>query len=217
MRTAYLKVAALEGVSLREKAYRMIKDRIVTCEFLPGCPLNERELVEIIGASRTPIREALNRLEQERLVVITSQKGATVTPITPQIINDIYQLREVIEPHVIAAVVPDFPEDELLRLRKGFAESSMNGNFEELVALDSELHFSIVSAFGNGYLNEFMGNMYTQNERIRFLSTRMPRRLEETSDEHVKIIDAMLTRNPQNAANAMRDHLAIARQVALQL
>ena len=217
MRTAFLKMAALEGVSLREKAYRMIKDRIVTCEFLPGSPLNERELVELIGVSRTPIREALNRLEQERLVVITSQKGATVTVITPRIINDIYQLRDMLEPHVIAAVTPTFSEEILLRLRKGFNESNRSGHFEDLVALDSELHFSIINSFGNDYLCELMGNMYTQNERIRFLSTRMPRRLEETSDEHVQIIDAMLTRCPQKAAEAMRAHLTMARQVALQL
>lgn len=216
MRTAYLTITTWEGVSLKEKAYQMIKQRIVTCEFYPGSPLNERELVELIGVSRTPIREALNRLEQERLVSITSQKGATVTPITPSDINDIYRLRNVLEPHVIAEVTPTFPEEKLLHLRQGFLTHA-SGPFEDLVALDSELHFAIINAYGNEYLKELMTNMYTQNERIRFLSTRIPHRLRQTADEHVEIIDAMLTRDGLKAAGAMRVHLENARQVALRL
>ena len=213
---AFLNMEIPFGLSLREKAYRVIRNCIVTCEFPPGSPLNERELCEMIGVSRTPIREALNRLEKEKLVVITSQKGATVSSITPRVIDEIYQLRDVLEPYVVSIVTPTFSEELLQRFRHGFM-AKPQGPYEALVALDSELHFAIISAFGNEYLNDLIGNMYTQNERIRFLSTRVPERLNETVQEHLAIVEAMLTRNPQKAADAMREHLKRSRYVAFKI
>ena len=202
--------------SLRDKAYRIIKNKIVTCEFPPGKPLNERELVDLIGVSRTPIREALNRLENEQLVTLTSQKGATVTSITPIEINEIFQLRFMMEPYVVNMVTDTFPESVLLEFRQGFSDPSP-GRYGELVALDGKMHCDIIHAFGNSYLNNLMDNMYTQNERIRFLSTMMPQRPEESFAEHLAIVEAMLARNPRKAADAMREHLESARNVALKI
>jgi len=213
---AFLNMDIPDGLSLREKAYRIIRNRIVTCEFSPGSPLNERELCEMICVSRTPIREALNRLEKEKLVFITSQKGATVSTITPRVIDEIYQLRDVLEPYVVSMVTPTFSAETLQRFRKRFATKS-SGPYEDLVALDSELHYAIISAFGNEYLNDLMGNMFTQNERIRFLSTRVPERLGETVQEHLAIVDAMLARDTQKAADAMREHLKRSRYAAFKL
>ena len=213
---SFLQTDTPKEVSLRDKAYRTIRNKIVTCEFLPGTPLNERELVELVGVSRTPIREALNRLEQEQLVILTSQKGATVTQITPKIINDIFQLRDMLEPYVVQMVTPEFPEAILVELQAGFAENSPDRE-KELVALDGKMHYAIIHAFGNSYLNNLMENMYTQNERIRFLSTMMPKRLEESFAEHQVILEAMLERKPQKAADAMHEHLQRAKQVAFKL
>ena len=213
---SFLHMEIPDGLSLREKAYRIIRNQIVTCELPPGSPLNERELVEMIGVSRTPIREALNRLENERLVSITSQKGATATAITPAIIRDIYQLRDVLEPYVVSMVTPTFSETALLEFQQGFAQKSP-GKYEELIALDSQLHYSIISAFGNEYLNKLMENMYTQNERIRRLSTLIPQRIDESFNEHLLIVEAMLARDPQKAADAMRAHLTTAQNVAFLL
>jgi len=213
---SFLRMENPKEMSLRDKAYRMIRNRIVTCEFPPGSPLNERELVELIGVSRTPIREALNRLENEQLVTLTSQKGAMVTPITTRVIHDIFQLRDVLEPYVVGVVTPTFPEADLLEYRQGFAQKSAN-RYDELMALDDKLHNAIIHAFGNSYLNNLMDNMYTQNERIRVLSTMLPKRLDESFDEHLVIVEAMLARDPQKAVAAMREHLRMARNAALRL
>ena len=139
-------------MSLRDRAYRVLRSKIVTCEFMPGRPLNERELVDLIGVSRTPIREALNRLEHEQLVTLTSQKGATVTQLTPKVINDIFQLRTMLEPYVVSRVTPDFPEEILVELQQGFAAKSPD-RYKELVALDGKMHYAIIHAFGNSYLD----------------------------------------------------------------
>ena len=213
---SFLRMEPPKEMSLRDRAYRMMRNKIITGEFPPGSPLNERELVELIGVSRTPIREALNRLENEQLVTLISQKGATVTPITPKVINDIFHLRYVLEPHVVSTVTPDFPEAVLLEFQSGLSDGSLE-NYEELVTLDGKFHFAILHAFGNAYLNNLMENMYTQNERIRRLSTMMPQRLSDSAAEHLAIVEAMLARDPQKAADAMREHLQKARYVAFKL
>jgi DNA-binding FadR family transcriptional regulator len=83
--------------------------------------------------------------------------------------------------------------------------------------LDSQLHYAIINAFGNEYLNKLMENMYTQNERIRRLSTLIPQRIDESFNEHLLIVEAMLARDPQKAADAMRSHLTTAQNVAFLL
>ncbi len=213
---SFLRMEPHKEISLRDRAYRIIRNKIITCEFPPGSPLNERELSSLIGVSRTPIREALNRLENDQLVTLTSQKGAAVTPITPKIINDIFQLRYVLEPYVVSMVTPDFPEATLLKFQKGLSDRSLD-KYEELVTLDGELHFAIIHAFGNSYVNNLMENMYTQNERIRRLATMMPQRLADSAVEHLAIVEAMLAREPEKAAEALRYHLQSARYAAFKL
>jgi DNA-binding GntR family transcriptional regulator len=202
--------------SLREKAYRIIKQRIINCQIAPGSALNERELVAEIGVSRTPIREALNRLEKENLVTIIPGRGSFVSSITVKEINDIYQLREIIEPHVTALVTPSFPEERLAAYRDAFLALDQD-DYDGLARLDSEFHIILMDAAANDLINQVMANMYAQNQRIRFRLTRQPARLQATVDEHLAVIEAMLARDPQTAQEAMREHLIRSRQAAFKL
>jgi DNA-binding GntR family transcriptional regulator len=206
----------IQTENLREKAYRIIKQLIITCAFDPGSILNERELVESIGVSRTPIREALNRLEKENLVTIIPQRGAFVSAITVKVINDIYQLREIIEPCVTAMVTPVFPAEGLEKYRQAFEELGPE-DYDRLAKLDNELHCLLIDLAGNDFLNQVMANMYAQNERIRFRSNRLPQRVQESVDEHLTIIEAILARDPLAAQEAMRVHLAKSRQAAFKI
>lgn len=202
--------------NLREKAYRIIKQLIINCDIPPGSALNERELVEQIGVSRTPIREALNRLEKENLVTIIPGRGSFVSSITVKEINDIYQLREIIEPYVTGMVTPSFPEERLVAYRDAFLALDQD-DYDGLARLDSEFHILIIDAAENDRINQVMSNMYAQNQRLRFILTRQPARLQETVDEHMAVIEAMLARDPQQAQEAMREHLIRSRQAAFKL
>ncbi|HWQ61813.1 MAG TPA: GntR family transcriptional regulator [Negativicutes bacterium] len=202
--------------NLREKAYRIIKQRIINCQLAPGSALNERELVAEIGVSRTPIREALNRLEKENLVTIIPGRGSFVSSITVKEINDIYQLREIIEPYVTGLVTPSFPEERLAFYRDAFLALDQD-DYDGLARLDSEFHFLIMDTAENDRINQVMANMYAQNQRIRFRLTRQPARLQETVDEHMAVIEAMLARDPLKAQEAMRAHLIRSRQAAFKL
>ncbi len=207
---------ARQTENLRERAYRIIKQRIISCQIVPGSALNERELVAVIGVSRTPIREALNRLEKENLVTIIPGRGAFVSSITVKEINDIYQLREIIEPHIIVLVTPVFPEECLLAYKRAFQALDQD-DYDGLVRLDSEFHSLLMDSAENDLINQVMANMFAQNQRIRFRLTRQPARLQETVAEHLAVIEAMLARDSLRAQEAMREHLAQSRQAAFKL
>lgn len=92
------KVKRVKTGYLRDKAYEMIKEMIINCQLTPGEPISETELMKVVGSSRTPIREALNKLEHENLVTIYPKRGIFVTGITIKDVIDIYTIREVVEP-----------------------------------------------------------------------------------------------------------------------
>lgn len=202
--------------NLKEKAYRVIREMIVGGDLPPGKVLNERELVEHIGVSRTPIREALHRLEKENLVEIVPQRGAFVCDITAKAIHEIYQLREIIEPQLIRMVTGDMPEEMLHEFRTAFL-SLKPEEYDALAKLDNQFHLAVIDRIGNAYLKQMMDNMYVQNERIRFQLTRLPKRLQETVAEHVGIIDAMLACDPEAASREMLEHLINSRKAAFRI
>ena len=211
-----LRMENSKEMSMRDKAYRILRDKIVACELLPGSSLNERDLVEQIGVSRTPIREAFHRLEMENLVTIVPQRGAFVCEITAQVIQDIYQLREMLEPQLIRMATDDIPDSVLADFRSAFLALQPDA-YDELARIDNVFHLTVVDRIGNDYLRQLMDNMYAQNERIRYHLTRLPRRLQETVAEHVGIIDAMLAHDPEGAAEKMHAHLINSRKAAFRL
>ena len=202
--------------NLKEKAYRVIREMIVGGDLPPGKVLNERELVEHIGVSRTPIREALHRLEKENLVEIVPQRGAFVCDITAKAIHEIYQLREILEPQLIRMVTGEIPEEQLREFRAAFLELQPD-EYDALAKIDNEFHLVVINRIGNAYLKQLMDNMYVQNERIRFQLTRLPKRLQETVAEHVGIIDFMLANDSEAAAGAMLEHLINSRKAAFRI
>jgi DNA-binding GntR family transcriptional regulator len=203
------------AISLKERAYKTIKQNIISCKFPPGSLLNEKDLVAEIGVSRTPIREALNRLEQEKLVTIVPQRGSFVTEITPQIIKDVYQVREMLEPCLVSRVTPLVTAEDLKGFRERFSRL-VHGDYEAAMAVDDDFHNFIVKASGNDYLINLMENLYVQNERIRAIMIRMPQRLGATVDEHQAVIEAMLAGDGVRAGEAMRSHIISAMRLAFK-
>jgi len=207
-------VKETSGGSLKERAYKIIRENIISCRLAPGSVLNEKELVRAIGASRTPIREALSRLEQEKLVIIVPQRGTFVSEITAKTINDVYQVREILEPCLVRLATPLIATAELEAMRDEFLRLTPD-DYDTAIAADDAFHSRIVSLSNNTYLIQLMENMYAQNERIRSLMIRfVPQRLKETCDEHLAVVEAMLRRDAEQAAEAMRQHMISARRAA---
>lgn len=209
-------ISIYEISNLKERAYKVIKDKIINCELSPGELLNEKSLVDEIGTSRTPIREALNRLEQENLIRIIPRRGVFVSDISLKDIMDIYQVRENIDPFVTRLATLAAPHEKLLYYKNQFENLDSN-NFWNSIILDREFHYFIAESCNNNYLLQMIENIYAQVQRIRILSSRLPQRIIDSNREHLAIISFMLKGSENEAAKAMEDHILSSRDAAFKL
>ena len=203
---------------LKLVAYNFIKRKIINCDLMPGEDMSESEIASEIGISRTPIREALMRLEHENFINIYPRKGIVVSHLSLNVINDIFQTRKIIEPAILKMVAVKLSKTWLLKMKKKFHSiKKKDVAFQEIVDLDKEFHTYIINASGNSYLIQMMSNIYDQNQRIRVLSSRNKERLDISSDEHLEIIQFLLDDNIPNAEQRLIEHLSNAHMSALHL
>lgn len=206
----------MEKENLKEKAYNIIKRNIVNCDYAPGTFLNEADLMKEIGASRTPIREALNKLEQENLIKIIAKRGVLVSEISIDEINSIYQTRELIEPYIIRLWGNKLDVDTLKQYKDRLLNLSHSISEAESYKMDDEIHNFVVSACENKYLTQVMNKCYDQNHRMRIISGKLKSRLKISHDEHLKILDCIINNNMEEAAKALEYHLENAKKAAVE-
>lgn len=198
--------------NLKTVAYNTIKQKIITCEFTPGLLLNEEVLTEELKISRTPIRDALGRLEQEGLVKIMPKKGVLVTEMTLKDIHMIYEMRFLYEPYIIEQYHTGISDDDLTRYYKIFQNPK---KFEKAVQdnsyfyeLDLQLHQLFLDACPNHFIKQSYALIRTQNERFRYISgNHSKQRLADTFREHCNIIHALLQKEIPLAKEYMIKHL----------
>ncbi|WP_164918933.1 MULTISPECIES: GntR family transcriptional regulator [Acutalibacteraceae] len=204
------------SLSLKEKAYAIIKSKIASCEYLPNTFLNEGFLQNEIGVSRTPIRDAISRLEQENLVRIIPKKGIVVSDLSINEISSVYEIRALIEPFAITKYGDKVDKEILLRYKNDF--SGMQDAPDSLYRMDDRMHRIFISATQNRYLIQMYDNILVQNGRIRILSgNRNESRIAQSSAEHVKILEAALSDRFDLAAQFMMEHLQAAKNAAFAL
>lgn len=211
----------MERSTLKDKAYAIIKSKIINCEYFPGEVLSESRLLEEIGSSRTPIREALNKLEQEKLVCIMPKRGILVKEVTMELVNSIYEARCLIEPYLVAYYGKQIPRELLLEIKeetKNWKGFTGDYNLKEVESgFDAHLHQLILTANNNPYFEEMMEKVNDQNHRLRTLSTvSVKNRDQETKEEHLRIIDFLLEGNAGQAAEEMKEHLEKSKNAAIQ-
>lgn len=142
--------------SLKQQAYNIIKNKIISCEYPPNYLLNEEKLKEEIGASRTPIRDALSRLEQENLVHILPKKGIMVASLSIREINAIYEARMLVEPYAIEHYANQIEKerfqyyDKIFRKKEEDIHKGMDV-YGDVYDIDDELHIQFINATENEY------------------------------------------------------------------
>ncbi|MBS5398402.1 MAG: GntR family transcriptional regulator [Lachnospiraceae bacterium] len=208
--------------SLKQQAYNIIKNKIITCEYPPNFLLNEEKLKEEIGASRTPVRDALSRLEQENLVRILPKKGIMVAPLTIREINSIYEARMLVEPYGIEHYAGNIDRDQFLYYEKKCKETEKliqeNADiYNEVYDTDDKLHLEFINATENEYFKALYERIYYQNRRLRILSgVKSKDRLAATQREHLKIIEACLEERWSDAAAEMKEHLLHSKRASFE-
>ena len=190
-------------ISLREKAYNIIREKIINCKLMPGDVIDEKELIAQTGCSRTPVREALNSLAQEGFVRIVPRRGIFVSDISIKDIHDIYELKQELEPIIVRMHGSEIPEDKLLIFQKKF---STDTDFYNYTLQDAAFHMLIVDCCTNKYYRLIMNIVSDQSQRIMMLTNEEPSRLEQSRNEHLDIINALLEKDVDRAADAVKRH-----------
>ena len=191
----------------KEQAYCEIKGRILSGHYRPGEIFSESAMVADLGISRTPIREALVRLEQEGLIRVIPKCGVAVRTLT---LTDLKAL------YVIRRYGPDIPRAQLLdiwqEMTRAYTASDAQGQYDA----DARLHSLIYTTAQNPYIAKFVEQAVSENARIRALSGVLPARLTASYMEHKAIVDHLLAENWEAAARSMEQHLDIAYQQAVR-
>ena len=195
-------------------AYKEIRNRIINGHLKPGQPVTEEGLSRELHMSRTPIREALIRLQFEDLVHITDNKGATVVEITPVDIAEIFQLRLLVEPYAARTCAEFINKRRLEKMRDELEKSTRSGlsitaSGDPGASLYDihELHHLIIQAAGNRRLAKWLNTLQSQILWTLNLERRIPGRIERSIAEHLSIVNALLTGDGVQAEKSMREHL----------
>lgn len=202
----------MAGKYLKNKAYEIIREKIINCELAPGSVINESALIEEIGASRTPIREALNKLEQENLVTIIPKKCIIVRGITVDDLAEVFDARALIEPQILLQygdrVSMKFWEDYYQRCKAAT-------DTQEMIRLDEEFHDKLYEVCDNRYLREVMNMVRGMDHRNRVYKSN-DERVAEGIQEHIAIVDKILEKDYYSASSCLYNHLKIAKNYTLK-
>jgi DNA-binding GntR family transcriptional regulator len=190
--------------SLADKAYLAIRDRIVSLELAPGALIDERALVDDLGMSRTPVREALMRLAQERLVEVYPRRGMFVTGVDLRELARLSEVRAVLEPEaarLAAARATDAERAELSALVGEIAAA------DDLMGLDERIHRAVYRAAHNDLLEATLEQYYVLALRIWTIAGERAHELEEAVDAHRSLLEAIVDADGERAAETMRAHV----------
>jgi DNA-binding GntR family transcriptional regulator len=199
----------LSGSASRQ-VYVRLRDAIITAELEPGQGISENELVELLGVSRTPIREALVRLRDERFVQIVPQLGTFVTRISTAAVEDAQFVREAIECAAVRLAATHAQRSDIATLGgllRRQEEVVAQADFERFSVLDHEFHAALCELSGHGFAWEVARRSNGHLSRVRRLSLPQPQYLEQMVTEHHVVLDALARHAPDDAEVAMRHHL----------
>ncbi|MEH6548100.1 MAG: GntR family transcriptional regulator [Sneathiella sp.] len=190
------------------RLYDHIKDRAISFSFKPGERINEVDLAKKLGASRTPLREALNRLTAEGLLTFERGRGFFCRDLKPREIFELYQLRSTLEVASARLACELATDDELNAVKKFLVETGSDRgalSSEKLVEFDEIFHEHIVSFTRNSEMARVLKNV---NERIKFFRwIDMDNRRNETQHEHRYILQAICARDADKAGELMQRHI----------
>ena len=190
--------------------YASVRDAIIATELEPGQQISENELAAQLGVSRTPVREALARLRDDRLVEIVPQIGTFVSRISVAGVDDAQFLREALECSAVRLAAErarrgDVLELQALLMRQEDARDA--GDAGGFFVLDDELHSTLCELSGRPIAWAIVERANGHLNRVRRLSLAQPRYLAEMVAEHKAVVDAVGRNEPDAAEDALRHHL----------
>lgn len=199
-----------EYLPLRDVVFNTLRDAILKGELEPGERLMEVTLAQKLGVSRTPIREAIRKLELEGLVKMTPRKGAEVAQITLKDLTDVLEVRRHLEELAVELSCKKAAETELEELRQcheEFKHKIEADDLTEMAVADVALHDVIYRTTGNNRLIQILNNLREQMYRYRLEYIKDEHKRKVLVEEHKVLIDAISARDVEAAKDAIRKHI----------
>ncbi len=193
-----------------ELAYQLLKEKIVTLKLAPASLLNESELMDELKLGRTPIREALQRLAWEDLVVILPRRGTIVADVNFSDLQKVFELRIELEAYTARLAAERALPQQVEEMEVTFADADeiiSNGDNSQLLVLDHQAHIQLSKATQNEFLQDTIERLYTHVLRLWYASIDRVGRLPQAIAEHRDIIEAVKLGDGETAAQIMRKHV----------
>ena len=204
-----LRPSGFETSSLADRAYHAIRDMIVSLELRPGAVIDERRLMERLGIGRTPTREALRRLAQERLVEVYPRRGMFVTSVEIHDLASLAEVRLVLESHVARLAAERATDEDRSAMDDLLEELERRDDLDArgLMALDERIHRQVYGSAHNPFLESTLEEYYVLALRIWYLALDRARELEQAVLGHRELLEAIRDGDADRAEATMRRHV----------
>ena len=202
---------------LREIVFESMRDAIINGVLKPGERLMEIQLAEEMGVSRTPVREAIRKLELEAFVVMIPRKGAYVAGVSHKDVADVFEIRAALEGLAAGLAAERITEDEIEQMERVLLfEDGEETDLDKIVARDTDFHALVYKASRNERLVQILANLREQIQRFRATSLAVPGRVLDAIKEHRSIVEALVQHNSEAAQELMTAHIVTAENVMFE-
>lgn len=198
--------------------FEQIRQDILSCELPPGAEIFEQQLARRFGVSKSPVRDALIRLQEQKLVEVRPRSGYRVRPISIVEAEEMYEMRQLYERECVARAIDHASDDELESLHEHLTTEAFMPTLQ-WVALNRRFHSAIAAVSGNSCLAEAANRLNDQFDRFTVVSVgRLAQPVDFTrfNDEHRALVAAMLRRDKRAALALLRNHIAGSRARTMQ-
>ncbi len=212
------RIDPFDDASLTDRAYQQIKEAILSNRLRPGDPLRVEHIIKRLSLSRTPLREAIQRLEKEGLVEIRPRMGSFVSHIELREIIEMYQVRAVLEGFAAHLAAGRVSPDRLVVVEEQLTRQSPNGETDYLALSNAglALHRLIVESCGNAVLTRFVVSLQDHFRRFRAVSPQLPERILDFNQEHLQILDSLKKADGVRAEHLVQRHLERAAELLME-
>jgi DNA-binding GntR family transcriptional regulator len=202
-----------------EKAYQILKDAVIHRQFVPGVWIKQEQVSQAIGISRTPVRQALARLQSEGLIETKPRRGFRVVEFSQDELDDLFEVREILETSLFIRSSKDIPFDELkeiqARLREaeqGMKEADSDPDLwdqrlRKWLIVDRSFHDRLIEASGNEQWVQIYLNIRDKIDIIGYQASYIPEQLAKAIGEHYRIIEALMDNRFAEAGQIMQEHI----------
>ncbi|ACZ77746.1 MULTISPECIES: GntR family transcriptional regulator [Dickeya] len=206
-----------------EKVYEKVKGLAIDYHFRPGERVNEVELAAQLGVSRTPVREALNRLAKDGFMNFVPNRGFYSRDLTPEGVRELYEVRMVIEQSTFRFACLRATDEEIAATTAIWEEVSQHRpaqteqDWAKIAEIDERFHMEIARISHNGRLYEMLDSLNSLSRFFRRIDLETPVRRNNAYDEHVDIIAALRQRDIEKGVVLIEQHIALSAEHAVEV